>query len=99
MMKWYFTLAGLFQLSPLCLFCGIIKTKQGEQLWASGSLSYTRTRELFLVKMEELGFDPNQFGLHSLSAGGASAAANAGVQTGCLNGMAIGIRRMPKTDM
>ena len=79
MMERYFNLAGLSQSSPLYLFQGIIKTKQGECLQASGSLSYTRTRELFLAKMKELGFDLSQFGLHSLRAGGASAAANAGV--------------------
>ncbi len=36
-------------------------------------------RELFLQKIAELGYDPKQFGLHSLRAGGASTAANAGV--------------------
>ena len=36
-------------------------------------------RELFLAKWKELGFDPSQFGLHSLRAGGATTAANAGV--------------------
>ena len=37
-------------------------------------------RELFMVKLRELGYDAKQFGLHSLRAGGATAAANAGVQ-------------------
>ena len=36
-------------------------------------------RELFLGKLAELGYDPKQYGLHSLRAGGATAAANAGV--------------------
>ena len=36
-------------------------------------------RELFLSKLFELGYDSGQFGLHSLRAGGATAAANAGV--------------------
>ena len=36
-------------------------------------------RELFLAKLRELGFDASQFGLHSLQAGGATTAANAGV--------------------
>ena len=35
--------------------------------------------ELFVVKLRELGFDAKQFGLHSLRAGGATTAANAGV--------------------
>ena len=36
-------------------------------------------RELFTTKLKELGFDTKQFGLHSLRAGGTTAAANAGV--------------------
>ena len=44
-----------------------------------GSLSYTRLRELFLQKLTSLGFDAKQFGLHSLRAGGATAAVQAGV--------------------
>ena len=36
-------------------------------------------RELLLKKISELGFDPKQFGLHSLRMGGATAAANAWV--------------------
>ena len=36
-------------------------------------------RELFLSKLSQLGFDPKQFGLHSLRAGGSSTAANSGV--------------------
>lgn len=37
-------------------------------------------RELFLSKLSALGYDAKQFGLHNLIAGGASAAANAGIQ-------------------
>ena len=36
-------------------------------------------RELFKKKVEELGYPAEVFGLHSLRAGGTSAAANAGV--------------------
>ena len=54
-------------------------TGAGERLRSGGSLSYTRLRELFLNKMAALGFDPKLFGLHSLRAGGASAAASAGI--------------------
>ena len=42
-------------------------------------LSYTRVREVMLEMLEAIGLDKRQFGLHSLRAGGASAAANAGV--------------------
>ncbi len=65
--------------SKLKPFQGIVKTKPGERLRASGWLSYTRMWELFLHRIAELGFDPEKYGLHSLRAGGATAAANAGV--------------------
>ena len=42
-------------------------------------MSYTRARELLIEKLVALGLNPTQFGLHSLRAGGASAAANAGI--------------------
>ena len=79
MMERYFAMASLAHSSSLPLFRGITRTKNGERLRSSGSLSYTRMRELFLTKLRELGFDASKFGLHSLRAGGATAAANAGV--------------------
>ena len=42
-------------------------------------MSYTTVREAVLEKIEAIGLDKRQYGLHSLRAGGASAAANAGV--------------------
>ena len=42
-------------------------------------MSYTRTREIVLQAFAELGHPRHLFGLHSLRAGGTSAAANAGV--------------------
>ena len=45
----------------------------------SGCISYTCLRDLFKKKLKDLGYQPDEFGLHSLRAGGASAAANAGV--------------------
>ena len=39
----------------------------------------TRMREVFLAKLDQLGYDRSQFGLHSLRAGGATAAVSAGV--------------------
>ena len=42
-------------------------------------MSYTRTREIVLQAFAELGYRKHLFGLHNLRAGGASAAANAGV--------------------
>ena len=79
MMEHYFRLGSLSQSSSQALFRGITKTKNGERLRASGSLSYTRMRELFMSKLKELGFDASKFGMHSLRSGGALAAANAGV--------------------
>eukprot|EP00731_Ephydatia_muelleri_P008282 Em0004g620a len=62
------------------LFRGIVQTKGREHLRKNGGLSYTRLRELLLDKLSELGFDPTLFGMHSLRAGGAIAAANTGVE-------------------
>ena len=45
----------------------------------STGMSYTKTREILLQAFAELGYPKFLFGLHSLRAGGASAAANAGV--------------------
>lgn len=59
------------------LFRAICVTKRGESLRASGSLSYTRMREIVMGKLCSLGYDTKKFGLHSFRAGGATAAANA----------------------
>ena len=61
------------------LFRGITKTKNGESLRVSGSLTYSRLRELLRTKLAQLGYDPDKFGIHSLRAGGATRAANAGI--------------------
>ena len=58
----------------------IVRTKEGKCLRKAGGLSYSRLRELLLDKIAKLGFDPALFGMHSLRAGGAIAAANAGMQ-------------------
>ena len=42
-------------------------------------LSYTRTREIILDALANLGLDKSKYGLHSLRSGGASTAANVGV--------------------
>lgn len=39
-------------------------------------ISYTRTREIVLEVLDQLGYDKKQFGLHSLRSGGATAAAS-----------------------
>ena len=48
--------------------------------YLTGRMSDTRARELFLALIEKADISPEGFGLHSLRSGGATAAANAGVQ-------------------
>ena len=75
----YIRLASIDLHTPERLFRAITKTKSGERLRGSGSISYTRIRELVMAKFKQLGYDASKFGLHSFRAGGASLAANAGV--------------------
>ena len=79
MVERYMELAGTKGSPDKLLFRGLISTKNGCKLRESGGLSYTRVRELVLGMLSAIGLDHRQFGLHSLRAGGASAAANAGV--------------------
>lgn len=76
MLKKYFELGKLDISSEQRLFRAVCKTKRGESLRATGSLSYTRMRELVRGKIQELGYDERVFGMHSFRAGGATAAAN-----------------------
>ena len=80
MMERYFRMGEVDHSSLAKLFRGIVQNKGGERLHKNGGLSYTRLRELLLDKLSELGFDPTLFGMHSLRAGGAIAAANTGVE-------------------
>ena len=61
------------------VFRPICKSKMGERLLESGSISYTCLWEQFKSKIHKLGYNPTDFGLHSLRAGGATMAANVGV--------------------
>ena len=65
--------------TELFLFRPINKSKKGKCLRAGGSLGYSTLRELFKKKMRDLGYPTENLGIHSLQAGGATAAANAGV--------------------
>ena len=58
------------------LFCRITKLKSGERLREGAALSYTRLQKCLKEKLIQLGFPASQFGLHSLRAGGTTAAAN-----------------------
>lgn len=79
MTKRYITLADISGSPELFFFRGIVRTKNGIKLRSNGGLSYSRMRELLLEKLSEIGLDTKKYGLHSLRAGGASAAANAGI--------------------
>ena len=79
MLERYFKEAVLIQSSNALIFRGIVKTKTGEWLRKTGGISYSRARELMLHRLTKLGFDAKAFGMHSFRAGGATAAANAGV--------------------
>ena len=65
------------------LFRPIQASKKGQTLRASGRISYSCLREAFRKKIADLGLPPEDFGLHSLRAGGATAAANANVPDRC----------------
>ena len=65
--------------SELFLFRQITKSGKGEYQRDGGAVSYTTMREQFKKEVKELGYPADVFGLHSLRAGSASAAANAGV--------------------
>ena len=88
MLERYYSMASL---SRLVSVQG--KTKHGERLRASGSLSYTRMRELFLDKLKELGFDASKFGLHSLRS---LRQLMQVLRIAYLNGTAGGDRRWPR---
>ena len=85
--------------TELFLFRPLIKSKKGECLRAGGLLGYSTLWELFKKKMRDLGYPTENLGIHSLQAGGATAAAMLVCQIGCLKGMVDGGRRMPKMAM
>ncbi len=82
MLKKYLTVAELmdddsdegFLFRP----CNYIKSENRYKL-RSGQLSYSRCLDTFKTALSSVGLDPKRFGLHSLRAGGATAAAHIGV--------------------
>lgn len=54
-------------------------TNDRKGLRSKGSLTYSWLHELLLGHLQALGYPANQFGIHSLRAGGATAAAGSGV--------------------
>ncbi|CAH3032505.1 unnamed protein product, partial [Porites lobata] len=82
-LKWVHDLAGLpdpsdseeFIFRPLVF----LRSTGAYKLRGSVPLSYTREREIVLSAFDSIGLPKQDYGLHSLRAGGASAAANARV--------------------
>ena len=66
----YYSIAKLDPNSSEKLFRGIVASKNGDRLRSTGSISYSRVRELVLRKIESLGHDPKLFSLHSFRSGG-----------------------------
>ena len=64
------------------MFRSIHRNKSGVAELRSADLpmSYSRTREVVLQKIEEIGLDKSLFGLHSLRAGAATESANRGTK-------------------
>ena len=78
--KRYFVLAGIDNQCDKYIFRGIENTKNGQKLRKIDKpLSYTTVRGHVLELLANIGLDPKKIGLHSLRSGGASAAANLGV--------------------
>lgn len=75
----YVELGSLGLSSQEPFFRGIVVTKRGQALRRHGRLSYARSRELIREALQKAGLDVQMYGLHSLRAGGATGAANAGV--------------------
>ena len=67
-MERYYNKVGLVTVlaSPEKLFRAIVHTKTGERLRESVGLSYSRLWELLSDRIQGLGMDPKQFGMHSL---------------------------------
>ena len=78
MLEEYISRGGIDLASQLYLFRPIAGPK-GQKLRNAGQLTYSRLRELLKHKLEELGFPSAEFGVHSLRAGGATAAAGRGI--------------------
>jgi len=96
MLEHYLQVAQIFAGSGEFLFRPITRTKTGEKLKLSGKLVYSTLWELFKKKLTVLGFPAVQFELHGLWAGGATAAANAGVPDRLLKGTVGGNQILPK---
>ena len=80
MLERYMAMANLTTAVDNWLFRPLTATKYGHRLKKVGKMTYSRVREVVREALRRLGEEPDAYGLHSLRAGGASAAANAGVE-------------------
>ena len=83
MIRHYLKLANIPKASKEFIFGGLIyfkKSKKHKLRKKNKSLSYTRSREIVLKALSEIGLKREKFGLHSLRVCGATAAANAGIK-------------------
>ena len=83
MIRHYLKLANIPKASEEFIFRGLTyfrKSKEHKLRKKNESLSYTRSREIVLKALSEIGLKREKFGLHSLRAGGATAAADAGIE-------------------
>ena len=79
MLKSYIALAGISDPNGY-IFRNLTKVKMGYKIReVNQPLSYTRAREMILDALKPFVDDVSHFGVHSLRAGGATEAANAGV--------------------
>ena len=79
LLRRYVSAANLDLSSSLPFFRSLYFKVTSTYSLRSTGVSYSRMREIVLHAFVELGYQKNLFGLHSLRAGGASAAANAGI--------------------
>ena len=76
----YFMWANIESDSDVYIFSHLCATKSGYCIRSDGKhLAYSNLRQLFLDAFKPLVKDINQYCLHSLRAGGATAAANMGI--------------------
>ena len=76
-MNKYLTSTGIRDQPTSYLICRFAKTKKGHNAIGKHHISYETARKTFLDHINFLNPD-NEFGLHSLRSGGASAASNNG---------------------
>ena len=78
--KKYFEAAKFKESEEKFIFRQIFYSKHGFKLRDQNKpISYTTVRDILLCNLKNIGLDKTQFGLHSLKSGGATAAANLGI--------------------